>query len=69
MKKRLISIALASVMALSLAGCGVSAGGTTTRQTHLRLLIQQPRHLQKIPRQLMIHPQRPQKPQQMPAVH
>ena len=30
MKKRLISIALASVMALSLAGCGGSAGGTTT---------------------------------------
>ena len=30
MKKRLISIALASVMALSLAGCGDSAGGTTT---------------------------------------
>ncbi|MDM8297655.1 amino acid ABC transporter substrate-binding protein, partial [Enterocloster aldenensis] len=29
-KKRLISIALASVMALSLAGCGGSAGGTTT---------------------------------------
>ena len=27
MKKRLISIALASVMALSLAGCGGSAGG------------------------------------------
>ena len=30
MKKRLISIALASVMALSLAGCGGSAGETTT---------------------------------------
>ena len=30
MIKRLISIALASVMALSLAGCGGSAGGTTT---------------------------------------
>ena len=30
MKRRLISIALASVMALSLAGCGGSAGGTTT---------------------------------------
>ena len=30
MKKRLIGIALASVMALSLAGCGGSAGGTTT---------------------------------------
>lgn len=30
MKKRLISIVLASVMALSLAGCGGSAGGTTT---------------------------------------
>ena len=30
MKKRLISIALAPVMALSLAGCGGSAGGTTT---------------------------------------
>ena len=30
MKKRLISIALASVMALSLAGCSGSAGGTTT---------------------------------------
>ena len=30
MKKRLISIALASVMALSLAGCGGSAGGATT---------------------------------------
>ena len=30
MKKRLFSLALASVMALSLAGCGGSAGGTTT---------------------------------------
>lgn len=30
MKKKFMSIALASVMALSLAGCGGSAGGTTT---------------------------------------
>lgn len=30
MKKRLVSMALTAVMALSLAGCGGSAGGTTT---------------------------------------
>ena len=30
MKKKFMSIALASVMALSLAGCGGSTGGTTT---------------------------------------
>lgn len=69
MKKRLISIALASVMALSLAGCGGSAGGTTTEADTSAPADTTARHLQKIPRQLMIHPQRPQKPQQMPAVH